>query len=109
VGRLTIGGAVELFEIFLKLDQVDAVRIRDLEEAAARDRRARRIVAQGQDEQIAALAEEHRQLRLWLAALTEVLVGKGLLTGRELRDAAERLCPPAPVPDEDSPFAGLDR
>jgi hypothetical protein len=100
---------VELFETLLKLDPRNAAYIRDLEEAAARDRRARRIVAQGQDEQIAALSEENRQLRLWLAALTEVLLSKGLLMGQDLRDAAERLQPPAPPPEEASPFAGLDR
>jgi len=100
---------VDLLDFFLTPAQRNARRIRDLQEAAARDRRSRRRGGGAQEDQIARLEAENDRLRLWVAALTEVLLEKGVLSDRELREAVERLQPPPPPAEEVNPFAGLGR
>jgi hypothetical protein len=98
---------VDLLDIFLTPYQRTARRIGELQDAVARERRARRAAEHGQDEQIARLASENDRLRLWVAALTEILLAKGVLSDQELREAVACLQPPPPPAGEESPFAGL--
>jgi hypothetical protein len=97
---------MDLLELFLRPDWRAERRIRQVREELDRERRSRRIAARGQEDQVAALTEENDRLRLWLAALTEVLVAKGVLADQDLREAVERLKPPPPAEDE-NPFAAL--
>jgi hypothetical protein len=98
---------VDLLDFFLTPHGRDARRISELQETAERERRARRAADRDQDEQIASLAADNDRLRLWVAALTEVLFAKGALTDQELREAVQRLQPPPPPAEEENPFAGL--
>jgi hypothetical protein len=98
---------MDLFDRFLSASRSNESRIRELQQTLDRERRNRRILVQGQDDRLAVLTEENDRLRLWLVALTEVLVAKGLLASQDLRDAVERLKPPPLPPEEESPFAGL--
>jgi hypothetical protein len=101
---------MDLLELFLRPGWLTAERrTRQVREELDRERLRRRITAGFQDAEVAALTEENDRLRLWLAALTEVLVAKGVLADQDLREVVERLKPPPPPAEEENPFAGLGR
>lgn len=66
-----------------------------------------------QDE-LQALANENRELRLYLTAITQLLVDKGLLQPAEIQQRVQALFPPLPiheptaaVTNDDNPFADM--
>jgi hypothetical protein len=61
-------------------------------------------------EEFDALEREVREVRLYLTALSQLLVEKGLVKPDELQAKVLTLLPPVPVPaapTDDNPFAGL--
>ena len=61
-------------------------------------------------EEFDALDREVREVRLYLTALSQLLVEKGLLRSEELQAKVLTLLPPIPAPTapaDENPFAGL--
>jgi hypothetical protein len=99
---------VDLFE-FLYPQQAQAANLRRLADATARQAGN----AAGTSAQVEELARENRELRLYLTALTQLLVEKGLLQPADLQARVLALLPPVPAPvgdaESDNPFADLGR
>ncbi len=80
-------------------------------QAADRIRAQIRRSASAQADSFDSLAQENRELRLYLTAIVQLLVEKGLLRTEEIQAKMIALLPPLPppAPGEDNPFAELGR
>lgn len=80
-------------------------------QSAERIRSQIRRMADSQTESVESLAQENRELRLYLTAIMQLLLEKELLRPEEVQAKVLSLLPPTPAPSpaDDNPFAGLDR
>jgi hypothetical protein len=91
----------------MDIDLLAHWRIRRLRGELELQSKARRIAAQGQDEEISSLREECDELRLLLTALLDVLVLKGAISADDISSMLSKLRPPELSTDDANPFAGL--
>ena len=96
--------AMDLFDFFFP-EQAQATYLRRLAEIQGR---AARQAGVDQDD-IDSLVRENRELRLYLTAISELLVEKGLIRPEEIQRKVLAMLPPLPPPAEakndDNPFA----
>jgi hypothetical protein len=99
---------MDFFE-WLFPEQAQAVHLRRLADGQARTRLPSAASAVNAD-QIDDLARENRDLRLYLTAMTQLLVEKGLIRMEDLQAKVMTLLPPLPETSgtDENPFAGLN-
>ena len=100
---------MDFFDWFFP-EQAQASHLRRL--ADAQSRTAARMTPGGADaDQLEALARENRELRLYLTAITQLLVEKGVLRPEEVQAKVLAMLPalPAPAAEEENPFADFGR
>ena len=91
-------------------EQMQAVHLRRLADGQSRERFSGIAPASSTEH----LVEENRALRMYLTAVTQLLVEKGVIRIEELQGKVKSMLPPLPpVADAESetetnPFAGLD-
>lgn len=98
---------MDLFDFFFP-EQAQATHLRKLAHVTARIAQKN---ANASDE-VDALRRENSELRLYLTAITELLVEKGLIAASEVQTRILTLLPPlapAAAPEAENPFTDFNR
>jgi hypothetical protein len=99
--------AMDFFDWFFP-EQAQASHLRQLADAQSRVR----LSGSDDSDTIENLVRENRELRLYLTAITQLLVEKGLLRPEEVQAKVMAMLPPlppAPKVVDDNPFTDLGR